>query len=103
MHWRKLWNGVKHKEDWSNGCDNYCYSSYQCCSKRTEIGTSGENKYIGAWVTSNVDNEKEIKTRIGKAKGAFWKQVLMRGNLNIELKKRLLNSYVFSLSSYRYK
>ena len=35
------------------------------------------------------------------AKGAFWKQKkLKKGNLNIELKKQLFKSYVFSVLSY---
>ena len=56
---------------------------------------------LGSWVTSDNDTDKKIETRIGMTKGAFWKRKeLMRRNLNIELKKRLLNSYVFSVSSY---
>ena len=34
------------------------------------------------------------------AKRAFWKQALMRENLNIKLKKILLNSNVFAVLSY---
>ena len=61
-----------------------------------------EYKYLGSWITSDNDNKKEIKTRIGMAKGAFWKQKeLMRGNWNIKLKERLLNLYIFYMLSYR--
>ena len=47
------------------------------------------------------DTEKEIKTRIGTAKKACRKQKeFIKGNLNIVLKKKLLNLSAFSVLSY---
>ena len=34
-----------------------------------------EYKFLGTKVTSDDDNEKKIKTKIGVAKKAFWKQI----------------------------
>jgi len=58
-------------------------------------------KYLGIWVTEDGKSEKEVKARIGKAKGAFWKlKELLKGNVNMTTRKRLLNCYVFSVLKY---
>jgi len=43
----------------------------------------------------------ENKTKIGMAKDAFWKhKELLRGNINLQTKKRMLNFYVYPVARY---
>ena len=58
-------------------------------------------KYLGSWITEDARCEVDIRARIGMAKAAFWQnKELMRRNIRFETKKRILNSYVFSILSY---
>jgi hypothetical protein len=58
-------------------------------------------KYLGSWVTEDGRCEKEVKTRIAMAKDAFWKhKELLKGDLSLETKKRMLECYVFSVLKY---
>ena len=55
-------------------------------------------KYLGSWITEDGRCDEEIKTRIAMAKAAFWQQKeIMRGNIAVETKKRILNCYIFSI------
>ena len=43
----------------------------------------------------------EVKARIGMAKDAFWKyKELLRGNIGLQTKKRILHCYVYSVLKY---
>lgn len=58
-------------------------------------------KYLGSWITEDGKCEKDIQARIGQAKDAFWKQKeLLRSNLKLGIKVRILQTYVFSICSY---
>ena len=58
-------------------------------------------KYLGTFVTADTRCMQEIKRRIGIAKKSFWElKELMKSNVNMKTKKRLLNSYIFSLLTY---
>ena len=58
-------------------------------------------KYLGSWITENCSCEEEVKSRIGKAKNDFWNcKEFLRSNLNMKLKIRLLQCYIFSIVSY---
>ena len=58
-------------------------------------------KYLGSWITEDGKCDQEIKTRIGMAKDAFWKQKeLLRRDLNLKVKQRILQCYVFSVLTY---
>ena len=43
-------------------------------------------KYLGSWVTEDGKSEKEVKARIGMAKGAFWKLKELKGSVQIPYK-----------------
>jgi hypothetical protein len=58
-------------------------------------------KYLGSYITDDGRNEKEIRMRTGTAEEAFWKmKELMRRDLNIEVKKKLIQCYIFPLLTY---
>jgi len=57
-------------------------------------------KYLGSWIMAGRC-EREIKTRIGMAKDVFWKhKELLKGNLNLQVKKQILRSYIFPVLRY---
>ncbi|KAG1701383.1 Carbohydrate sulfotransferase 11 [Nymphon striatum] len=57
-------------------------------------------KYLGTWVTDNGRCISEVKRRIAKAKDDFWKcKEFLRSNLNIDQKKKLLQTYICSIDS----
>ena len=58
-------------------------------------------RYLGRIVTEDGRSEVEIKTRIAMAKKAFWKmKEVTRGQVNLTVRKRILNCYVFSVLRY---
>lgn len=58
-------------------------------------------KYLGTWITDDGRCISEIKRRIAIAKDDFWKcKEFLRANLNIALKKKLLQTYIFSIVGY---
>ena len=58
-------------------------------------------KYLGTLITADSRCIQEIKRRIGIAKRPFWElKELMKSNVNMKTKKRLLNRYIFSLLTY---
>ncbi|KAG1652805.1 hypothetical protein GQR58_026040 [Nymphon striatum] len=70
-------------------------------TKQEHLETVKQYKYPGTWITEDVKCISEVKRRIAKAKDDFWKcKEFLRANLNITLKKRLLNTYVFSIIGY---
>ena len=62
------------------------------------------NKYILAHLlrqTEDTYRKPRVAKRIGIAKKSFWKlKELMKSNVNMKTKKRLLNTYIFSLLTY---
>jgi len=61
----------------------------------TALEQVSQYKYLGSWITEDGKCKMDIKTRIGMAKNAFWKhKELLRGNINLQTKKRMLNCYV---------
>ena len=58
-------------------------------------------KYLGTLIAADSRCIQEIKRRIGIAKRSFWElKELMKSNVNMKTKKRLLNTYIFSLLTY---
>jgi len=46
-------------------------------------------------------NDEDIRARVGMAKAAFWQnKELMRRNIRLNTKMKILNCYVFSLLNY---
>ena len=55
-------------------------------------------QYLGATIGDNLQNETEISISIAKAKQSFWKhKKLIRNNLPMRTKKKLLNIQVWSI------
>src|SRR2546425_5223345 len=58
-------------------------------------------KYLGSWITEDARSEEDIRARVGMAKAAFWQnKELMRSNIRISTKMKILNCYVFSVLDY---
>ena len=52
-------------------------------------------------LTEDISIKKEIDIRTEKARATFWKhKELLRRNINIDTKKRILRCYVFSVFNY---
>ena len=57
--------------------------------------------YLGATITKDVTQKKEIARRIGMAKAKFYEnKEFLRRNLSLGLKKKLLKCYVFTVFIY---
>ncbi|ELU18140.1 hypothetical protein CAPTEDRAFT_147673, partial [Capitella teleta] len=57
--------------------------------------------YLGVTITQDMRQEQEIKRRIVIAKSKFWEnKEFLRRNLCLNLKKKLLKCYVFTVFSY---
>ncbi|GFR72458.1 endonuclease-reverse transcriptase [Elysia marginata] len=58
-------------------------------------------QYLGHTLTEDVLMKKEIDIRTKKASAKFWKhKELLRRNINIDTKNRILQCYVFSVFNY---
>src|SRR2546425_6134451 len=58
-------------------------------------------KYLGSWITEDARSDKDIRARVGMAKAAFWQnKELMRRNIRLSTKMKILNCYVFSVLDY---
>ena len=58
-------------------------------------------KYLGTLITEDAKCLQEFKRRIGIAKNSFWDlKELMKSNINMSTKKRLLKTYIMSLLTY---
>ena len=67
----------------------------------TNLEQVSQYKYLGSWITDDWRCELDIKTILAMAKDAFWKhKELLRGNVSLEVKKRMLNCYVFPVLKY---
>ena len=65
------------------------------------IGQVRKFQYLGATIDENLQNETEIRISIAKAKQSFWKhKELMRNNLPMRAKTKLLNTQVWSILKY---
>jgi len=53
------------------------------------------------WITEDARSDEDIKARVGMAKAAFWQnKELMRSNIMLSTKMKILNCYVFSILDY---
>ena len=58
-------------------------------------------QYLGIPIGENMQHDKDIRAAIEKARAAFWANgELMRHNLSIRVKLKLLDSQVFSIVKY---
>ena len=72
-----------------NGKNKYCYREVD------------HFKYLGSVLTRDGYCTREIKMRIAIAKEAFKRKMsLLKSKLNIELRKKLVRYYVWSIAQY---
>jgi hypothetical protein len=58
-------------------------------------------KYLGSWITEDVKCDEDVKARVGLAKTAFWQnKEIMRRNVRLQTKMKILTCYVFSILNY---
>src|SRR5437867_3730406 len=58
-------------------------------------------KYRGSWITEDARSDEDIRERVGVAKAAFWQnKELIRSNIRLSTKLKILNCYVFSVLDY---
>ena len=58
-------------------------------------------RYLGSWITEDARCYEDIRARVGMAKAAFWQnKELMRRNIRLRTKRKILNCYVFSVFNY---
>ncbi|KAG1661666.1 putative uncharacterized transposon-derived protein F52C9.6 [Nymphon striatum] len=80
---------------------NKCNDQINIYADRDKLEEVNGYKYLGQWITSDGKCIKEVKRRIGRAKGEFWVlKELFRKDLNIKVKKKILHTYIFSIVSY---
>lgn len=77
-------------------------TNIQLVVNNTNIERVDSYKYLGTWVTSDIDQTKEIRTRIETARSAFvrLKKFFTNRDLSLELRLRMLRCYVFSILLY---
>jgi hypothetical protein len=59
-----------------------------------------EFNYLGSMITNDVRCTQEIKARIAMAKAAFNKKTLFTSKLHLELRKRPVKCYIWSIALY---
>src|SRR5688572_15115455 len=58
-------------------------------------------KYLGSWISDDARCEENIRVRVGIARAEFWQnKEVIRGNICLSTKLKILNSYVFSIANY---
>ena len=69
--------------------------------ENTTLEQVSKYKYLGSWITEDARCVEDIRARIGMAKTAFWQnKELMKRNISLNTKIRILNCYVFSILNY---
>ncbi len=76
--------------------------------KQCEVNVKGQRltqvkqyKYLGTTVENTGQCKTEVANRINQAKIAFWKKAtILRSNISIKTRIRILMCYVFSVVSY---
>ena len=76
--------------------------------KQCEVNVKGQRltqvkqyKYLGTTVENTGQCQAEVANRINQAKIAFWKKAtILRSNISIKTRIRILMCYVFSVVSY---
>ena len=57
-------------------------------------------KYLGSMLTNDGRCTCEIKSRIAMAKAAFNKKAVFSSTLDLELRKKLVKCYIWSIALY---
>jgi hypothetical protein len=54
--------------------------------------------YLGSMITNDAKRTREIKSRISMAKAAFNKKTLFTSKLNLNLRKKIVKYYIWSVA-----
>ena len=74
---------------------------YLSLSTRNRLEEVAEFKYLGSIVTNDGSSQREILSRIAQARLAFNKMKFLKvGSVDLELRKRLVRSHVWSVVMY---
>src|SRR5437867_1359751 len=58
-------------------------------------------KYLCSWIIEDARRDEDIRARVGMAIAAFWQnKELMKSNIRLSTKMKILNCYVFSVLDY---
>jgi hypothetical protein len=57
-------------------------------------------KYLGITITKNARRTREVKSRIAMAKAAFNKKTLLISKLYLNLMKKVVKCYIWSIVLY---
>ena len=67
----------------------------------TELRQVENFQYLGIWINENVKFDADVRAGIARAKESFWRhKELLRNNLSLHLKKKLLKTQVWSVLRY---
>jgi hypothetical protein len=59
-----------------------------------------EFNYLGSMITNDARCTREIKARIAMTKATFNKKTLFTSKLHLELRKKLVKCYIWSIALY---
>lgn len=70
--------------------------------RNVQIRQARSFKYLGSSITENPKSTTDIKQRVAQAKAAFNKKkmLLCSNNINLEVRKQLVKSLVWSIALY---
>ena len=67
----------------------------------SELEQVHKYKYLGSWIYEDGRCLEKMKCRIGQAKLAFLEnKELLRSNINITVKKKIIETHIFSVLAY---
>src|SRR2546425_1008669 len=59
------------------------------------------DSFLGSWITEDARSDEDIRARVGMAKSVYWQnKELVRSNIKLSTKMKILNCYVFSVLDY---
>src|SRR3989441_2670099 len=99
-----VWNGDQCKKDKSDDYESNgkTEGSQRCITlNNVPLEQVTRFKYLGSWITEDARSNEDIRARVGMAKAVFWQnKELMRRNIRLSTKMKILNCYVFSVLNY---
>ena len=96
-----IWNEFKYKEDQSYGFEQKNRQNLRIIVQGEQLEQVKEYTYLGSVIDGTLNSSVELKKCIGMAKSAFWNcKDILRENIPLQLRKRLLNCYVKSVLTY---
>src|SRR2546425_1165747 len=99
-----VWNGdqgKKYKSDIMNGTAKPKGMQRFITLNNVPLEQVTRFKYLGSRITEDARSDEDIRARVRIAKAAFWEnKELMRSNIRLSIKMKIVNCYVFSVFNY---